>query len=499
MSDVILDIRDLRKEFPGVQALSDVSLKLESGEVHGLIGENGAGKSTLVKILAGVYPPTSGAVVFRGKAVRWRSVAQSQRGGIAMIHQEFNLVDELSVVENIFLGRERSQFGFVRLSELRKEARELLARLNANIDPDQPVRDLSVAEKQLVEIAKAISCSASVLIMDEPTAVLTARETESLFGLISQLRSQGVTIIYISHILREVLRICDRITVMRDGKVVRTLPPDEVGSANEKRLASMMVGRPLADHFPPRGTPSDRLLLRVSDVSSDQRVRGVSLDVREGEIVGLAGLVGAGRTELAEAIAGLRRRGGGCVEVAGSRLRGARPADAVRAGIAYLSEDRKATGLTLDMSITENVVMVSLRRYSRGLLLASKQNDVARQYVKKLGIKVADIRDPVQRLSGGNQQKVALAKWLETNPRILILDEPTRGVDIGAKEEIYRLIKSLTDSGMGCLMISSEFNELLGMCHRIAVMREGQLMGIVDGAAATEESLMHLAAGVGER
>lgn len=498
MSDVILDIRDVCKEFPGVQALRDVSLRLQSGEVHGLIGENGAGKSTLMKILAGVYEPTSGTVLFRGRAVRWRGVAESQRGGIAMIHQEFNLVDELSAAENIFLGRERSRFGFVRRSELREEAGELLQRLNSSIEPDQPVRDLSVAEKQLVEIAKAISCNASVLIMDEPTAVLTARETESLFGLIEQLRSQGVTIVYISHILPEVLRICDRITVMRDGQVVRTLGADEVKSVNEKQLASMMVGRPMADHFPPRGTPSNRVLLRVTDVSSGQHVRGVSLEVREGEIVGLAGLVGAGRTELAEAIAGLRKRDGGSVEIAGNRLRAVRPADAVGAGIAYLSEDRKGTGLTLDMNVIENVVMVSLRRYSRGLLLASRQREAARRYVKKLGIRVADLGDPVQKLSGGNQQKVALAKWLETNPRILILDEPTRGVDIGAKEEIYRLIKGLTDSGMGCLMISSELNELLGMCHRIAVMREGRLMGIVDGAAASEESLMHLAAGVGE-
>lgn len=497
MSEVILDIRELRKEFPGVRALRDVSLKVQAGEVHGLIGENGAGKSTLVKILAGVYQPTSGEVYLRGKAVRWRGVAESQRGGIAMIHQELNLCDELSVVENIFLGREISRAGLVRSSTLREQARELLARLNANVDPDWPVRDLSVAEKQLVEIAKAISCDASVLIMDEPTAVLTARETESLFGLIGQLRMQGVTILYISHILPEVLRICDRITVMRDGQVVRTLLPEEMKSATEKQLASMMVGRPMADHFPPRGKATDRVILRVSEISSGGRVRGVSLEVREGEILGLAGLVGAGRTELGEAIAGLRQRDGGSIQIEGRPLRVGRPADAVQAGIAYLSEDRKGKGLTLEMSTTENVVMVSLRRYSRGLLLARKQGETARQYVQKLGIKVADIDDPVQTLSGGNQQKVAIAKWLETNPRILILDEPTRGVDIGAKEEIYRLIKGLTEAGMGCLMISSELNELLGMCHRIAVMREGRLMGIVDGAAATEESLMHLAAGVG--
>lgn len=496
MADTILDIRELRKEFPGVRALRDVSLQFAAGEVHGLIGENGAGKSTLMKILAGVYQPTAGEVRLRGRSVRWRNVAESQRGGIAMIHQEFNLCDELSVLGNIFLGREQSRAGFVKTGALREQAKALLQRLNARIDPDWPVRDLSVAEKQLVEIAKAISCEASVLIMDEPTAVLTARETESLFALIGQLRSQGVTIIYISHILPEILRVCDRITVMRDGQVVRTLAAEEVKTATEKGLASMMVGRAMADHFPPRGRAGDRIVLRAVEISSGSRVRGVSLEVKEGEILGLAGLVGAGRTELGEAIAGLRRRDGGAIWIEGHPLSVNRPADAVKAGIAYLSEDRKGRGLTLEMSTSENVVMVSLRRYSRGLLLAGKQQEAAKGYVQKLGIKVADVNDPVQTLSGGNQQKVAIAKWLETNPRVLILDEPTRGVDIGAKEEIYRLIKSLTEAGMACLMISSELNELLGMCHRIAVMREGKLMGIVDGATATEVSLMHLAAGV---
>ncbi len=496
MGEAIVEVIGLRKEFPGVVALRDVSLSFDRGEVHGLVGENGAGKSTLMKILAGVYRPTAGVLRLPGGRLHWRNVADAQHGGIAMIHQELNLVDELSVAENIFLGREDAVAGFVRMGKLRGEAGKLLRQLNAHVNPADRVRDLSVAEKQLVEIAKAVSCRASVLIMDEPTAVLTARETEGLFGLIGTLKASGVTILYISHILPEVLRICDRVTVMRDGQVAKTLANEEVRGASERQLASLMVGRPMADHFPARAEVKGAVALQVRDVTVRGRVRGVSLEVKAGEIFGLAGLVGAGRTELGEAIAGLRRRDAGRIVLDGKVLSIGRPADAVNAGIAYLSEDRKGRGLTLPMSTVENVVMVSLRRYSAGLLRMRKQAKVAAGYVQQLRIKVADIDDPVANLSGGNQQKVALAKWLETRPKVLILDEPTRGVDIGAKEEIYRLIKGLAEGGMACVMISSELNELLGMCHRIGVMREGRLMGIVPGAEATEEQLVHMASGV---
>jgi ribose transport system ATP-binding protein len=353
----ILEVHALRKEFPGVTALKAISLAFQPGEVHALVGENGAGKSTLMKILAGVYQPTAGRIILRGNDVRWRSVAQAQRHGIVMIHQELNLVDELSVADNIFLGREDTAHGLIRVGRQRLDALAVLGRLNARLAPAERVKNLSVAEKQLVEIAKALSFNASVLIMDEPTAVLTHHETEALFNLIAQLRRDGVTVLYISHILPEVLRVCQRITVLRDGEVVRTLSPNEVQAASETQLASMMVGRPMADHFPPRTPATPKVLLSVRGLCSGTRVRDVSLNVCCGEILGLAGLVGAGRTELGETIAGLRRCDGGIIEMEGAPLHIRRPWDAVNAGIAYLSEDRKERGLTLPMSTTENTVV----------------------------------------------------------------------------------------------------------------------------------------------
>ena len=495
----ILEVRNIDKEFPGVRALKSVSLAFRAGEVHGLVGENGAGKSTLMRIMAGAEHPTRGEMLLAGERVSWRGaggVAKAQRAGIAMIHQELNLVDELSVAENIFLGRESSIAGFVRTGKVRQAAAHLLRQVGSRIDPKALVRDLSVAQRQLVEIAKAVSCRARVLIMDEPTAVLTSSETESLFRLIGRLRQTGVTIIYISHILPEILRICDRLTVMRDGAVVRTLENAQVMQATERQVASLMVGRAMAEYFPGRIAPSGEVVLEVRDLSSEPWVHHASLTIRRGEILGIAGLVGAGRTELAETIAGLRQPTGGEILLHGVPVKVHCSRQAVKNGIAYLSEDRKGKGLSLPMSTSDNIVMVSLKRYSAGLLRIRKQHQAAQANVKRLRIRVADVRDPVANLSGGNQQKVALAKWLEINPRVLILDEPTRGVDIGAKEEIYKLIQRLAADGMACLMISSELNELLGMCHRIAVMREGRIVATVDGGLATEESLMGLAAGV---
>lgn len=491
----ILQVSALRKDFPGVTALGGVSASFYAGEVHGLVGENGAGKSTLMNILAGVQTPTAGQVFLHGKAVHFRTVAEAQAAGIVMIHQELNLIDELSVADNIFLGREQSAGPFVRSGRHRTEATRLLAQLRSRLDPRTLVGRLSVAEKQLVEIAKAISCRASVLIMDEPTAVLTERETAALFDLIADLRRRQVSIIYISHLLPEVLKICDRVTVMRDGAIVRSLDHEALKSTNERELASMMVGRRLADHFPQKHKPADEMLFSVRGICSGNRVHDVTLAIRRGEIFGLAGLVGAGRTELGEAIAGIRRATGQIL-LDGKRQRIRTVSDAVAGGIAYLSEDRKGRGLTLPMSTIENIVMVSLARYSHGLLSAREQRMATSRYVDGLRIKLSDAREPVRSLSGGNQQKVALAKWLEVLPRFLILDEPTRGVDIGAKEEIYRLIKGLALEGRGILLISSEFNELIGLCHRIGVMREGRLVGVVDGAEATEEMLMHLSAGI---
>jgi len=494
----VLQVEGLTRDFPAVRALDGVSLAFRRGEVHGIVGENGAGKSTLMNVLSGVHAPTAGRVLIRGEPVTLRGPAHALGLGIAMVHQELNLVDELSAADNIFLGREQTRFGLVRGRRAAAEARELLARVGCDTDPRTPVRRLSVARQQLVEIAKALSLSASVLLLDEPTASLSRREAERLFALIERLKGEGVTILYVSHLLPEVLRICDRVTVMRDGRVVRTLARDDLGEgpAAEAKLGSLMVGRPLADHFPPRGEPGKDVLLRVRGLASAGFVRDVSFDVCAGELLGFAGLVGAGRTEMAEAIAGLRPREAGEVTVCGRTVRPARPREAVQRGLAYLTEDRRGRGLLLDRSVTENMTLASLRRFSRGLLRLGAERDAVRQQVRRLSIRLARPGQPVTTLSGGNQQKVSLARWLLARPRVLLLDEPTRGVDIGAKEEIYRLIARLAADGMACVFIGSELNELLGMCHRIAVMRGGRVAAVLEGDGMTEQNAMFHAAGV---
>jgi ABC-type sugar transport system ATPase subunit len=489
-------VENVGKSFPGVRALDNVSFDVRPGEVHGLIGENGAGKSTLMKLLSGLYQPDDGRVLVDGKPVRMHGPLDARRLGVAMIHQELNLVDHLSVADNIFLGRERTTLGFVRAGESRKRAAQLLRSIDCPIDPAARVASLSIAQKQMVEIAKAMSQDASVLIMDEPTAVLTAREVRALFELVARLKGRGVGVVYISHILPEVVAICDRVTVMRDGRVVRTLNRDRVHEVGERGLASLMVGRPMADHFPPRGQPGQRVVLEVNNLTVPGKIHHVTLAVREGEILGFAGLIGAGRTEMAEAIMGLRRKESGAILVDGHEvpIRGVR--DAVAAGIAYLSEDRKGTGLTLGMGIAENTTMVSLPRYARPFISRRAEDRATAQQVRSLAIKVGGVRDDVTTLSGGNQQKVALAKWLETGPKVLIVDEPTRGVDIGAKQQIYALLKALTARGMACILISSELNEVLGLSHRVAVMRAGRIVATLDAGSASEEQVMHHAAGV---
>jgi ribose transport system ATP-binding protein len=483
----------LYKQYGPVRALDGIDLQFRSGEVHGIVGENGAGKSTFMKILAGVEFPTSGTVAVQGVPARFHSVLDALKLGIVMIHQELNLVDELSVAENIFLGREPVRFGLVDRARCEAGAQALLARIGHHLDPAQRVGVLSIADKQMVEIAKALSYDASVLIMDEPTAALTEREAETLAQLIEQLRSRGVTIVFISHILPQVLRVSDRITVLRDGKVVTTLEEQDVQRTGERALASLMVGRPMAEHFPSRQTHGNRTVLSIDRLTVPESAYEVSFDVREGEVFGLAGLIGAGRTELAEAIAGLRKKSAGAIGLNGESVEIRNPSDAARLGIAYLPEDRKDAGLTLNMDIADNVTMVSMARYSRLLLRRSDQERAAGQYVHRMRIRAGELADPVWTLSGGNQQKVLLAKWLETRPKVLIVDEPTRGVDIGAKEEIYQLLRELAGQGMACIMISSEINELLGMCHRIGVMRQGRLVTILDGPQATEQEVIHAA------
>jgi ribose transport system ATP-binding protein len=522
---IVLSTQNISKHFGVVRALDGVSIDLLAGQVHGIVGENGAGKSTLMKILSGVERPDSGQVMFRGQLVDLRNPLDAQRMGISMIHQELNLIDELSVADNIFLGREKTVAGFVDRSSTMTAATEILGSIRCDVPANAKVKSLSIAQKQMIEIAKAVSIKASVLIMDEPTAVLSGRETAALFDLVNRLRGDGVAVVYISHLLPEVLKICDQATVMRDGKIVETIQSEratktpvlscaeEPGRSahdpalrrtserasptleqiGERGLASRMVGRPLADHFPKREPAGEEIAIEVTGLNVPGKVKDVSFVVRRGEILGFAGLIGAGRTEMAEAVCGLRKKSSGHVSVSGKLVSIRNVRDAVRAGLAYLSEDRKATGLTLAMSIAQNTTLASLKqRWIR----RSAETATTHRRVDELKIKVGNIHNPVSSLSGGNQQKVALAKWLETKPKVLFVDEPTRGVDIGAKEQIYQLIQSLTRAGMACILISSELNEVIGLSHRIAVMRNGQIAATLDAASATEESIMHYAAGV---
>ena len=489
-------VEGLTVEFPAVRALAGVSLSFNAGEVHAIIGENGAGKSTLMRVLAGLQRPTAGRLLIDGQAAVLRGPADAAARGVAMIHQELNLVDELSVAENLFLGREpMTRLQLLDRRAMNAQAARLLASVGSDADPRRPVRRLSIAQQQLVEIAKSLGQEARVLIMDEPTAVLGARESDRLFDLIRRLRGEGRTILYVSHRLAEVRALADRVSVLRDGQHVTTLAGEARATADEGRMAALMVGRSMADHFPPRVAAGEREAFAVQGFGVPALVREVSFAVREGEVFGLAGLIGAGRTELAEGIVGLRPSRG-TVRVNGQAVRVRHVADAMRAGIAYVSEDRKAAGLTLEMSIAANTTLATLRRYCHPLIDRKAINEVALTHARNLRTKFGRIGDAVGTLSGGNQQKVALAKWLDAGPRVLILDEPTRGVDIGAKEEIYKVIAGLAGSGMACVVVSSEMSELLGLCHRIGVMREGRLVKVVDGASATEEQIMRAASGV---
>lgn len=489
-----LEARDVVMQFPAVRALDGVSVGFEEGEVHGIVGENGAGKSTLMRILAGVLQPTSGAVLLDGQEIRFHSVRDALRKGIAMIHQELDLVDDLSVAENVFLGNEPSRLGLILKREMVGRTKELLGRVGARFEPTVRVSELSVAGKQLVEIAKALSYDARILIMDEPTAVLTERETESLFSLIEELRAQGVTMIYISHRLSEVETICDRITVLRDGVLVKTLARGEAG---QDEIASLMVGRELRELFPPKqiGTIGDKILEAV-DFAVESHVVSASLFVRAGEILGIAGLIGSGRTEFAEAIVGAREKVRGDVLVDGRAVEIRSPKDAVQAGIAYVSEDRKGIGLISDLNVAENCTIATLRAYCTPLLNKSKEMRAAEGWKRKLDIRANDLRASITHLSGGNQQKVSIAKWLETSPRVIILDEPTRGVDVGAKREIYSLIHRLANEGTACVLISSELPEIVGMCHRVVVMRDGKTIAELEGDQIDGSEIMRRAAGV---
>ncbi|MCC6728888.1 MAG: sugar ABC transporter ATP-binding protein [Chthonomonadales bacterium] len=485
----------ITKTYPGVRALEDVSLEVLPGEVHALMGENGAGKSTLMKILAGAQPRDSGEIRIDGRAVQIESPQQAMDLGISVIYQEFNLVPYLNAAENIFLGREPAARapGFVDFGRMYREAESIIGRLGVPIDARMPVSRLSIAQQQMVEIAKATSRRCRIIVMDEPSATLTEHELQSLFQLIRQLKADGVAIVYISHRLEEVFEICDRVTVLRDGHGIATHGIDELTRDDIIRL---MVGRELTQMIPKEVATIGEPALEVRRLARKGVLHDVSLTVHRGEVVGLAGLVGAGRTELARAIFGADPIDGGTILVHGREVRVSSPQEAIRLGIGLVTEDRKAQGLVLGMAVRENITLANLRSLSRFSFISStRERAAARRYVADLGVKTPTIEQTVQNLSGGNQQKVVLAKWLFTDSKVLLFDEPTRGIDVGAKTEIYQLMNRLTAAGVGILMISSELPEVLGMSDRILVMHGGRIAGELSRVEATQERIMQLATG----
>ncbi len=496
-----LRAENITKRFPGVVALKDVSLDIHPGQVHALVGENGAGKSTLIKVMTGVYKADGGKVVLGGTEVEYSHPAQSQAAGVSTIYQEVNLIPMRSVAENVFLGREyRTRFGLLDRKRMEREAEELLGRLGIEIDVSRTLRTYGIGTQQMVAIARALSQDARVVIMDEPTSSLQAREVETLYRVVRQLKADGVAVIYVSHRLDELYDLCDEVTVLRDGEVVHSGPLDELPRL---RLIAAMLGRELPDveqHTTAFGEHADHggaLVLDVQGLASGTALKDVSLQVHAGEIVGLGGLLGSGRTETAKAIFGALPVDGGHIEVNGQRVDGRRgPAAAVKAGLAYLSEDRKAEGIIPDLSVRENLVAAILPRLSRaGLVNEGEITRIAERFVDLLGIKISSLDQPVRELSGGNQQKVLLARWLCTEPSLLILDEPTRGIDVGAKAEVQKAINELASSGMAVLLISSEVDELVEGSDRAVVLRDGRSIGMLAGEELTEHGIVRLIAG----
>ncbi|MBR4663020.1 MAG: sugar ABC transporter ATP-binding protein [Lentisphaeria bacterium] len=496
MSDSpLLEISELTKSYSGVTVLDHVSFSTYSGLVLGLIGENGAGKSTLIKCIGGVISPDSGSIRFEGRDYQ-PSIPNALKNGIITIPQEFNLAGTLSVRENIFLGRELKKCGFLDHAAMRRTAAELMEKLHCPLPPDQPVSELSIAQKQLVEIARALNCECRLLIMDEPTTVLNPPEAENLFRIMRSMRDQGIGLIYVSHKLREVKQVCDQVLILRDGQFVsRTM----ISKITVKEMANRMVGRELSTIFPlkiypPADAPA---VLQVSSLSQAGRLHDISFFLRKGEIMGFAGLGGAGRTELAETLYGIRRKSTGTIRIDGREIDPASPVDAVRAGIAYLSEDRQNAGTIQSFGLTENITLISLRKYCRGSFIRKEaETGAAAGYRERFRIKAASLHAPIRELSGGNQQKGAIAKSLDAQPRIFIFDEPTRGIDIQSRGEIYQFIHQLAEEGMACLVISSDLEEIIGLCSQVAVMREGSIAGFLEDPHITENEIMYHAAGV---
>lgn len=496
--DNILELQNITKEFYGVKALKDVSFNIRRGDVHALVGENGAGKSTLMKILSGVHKATSGKVLLDGEEVNFDNPKDAQLAGVSIIHQEFSLVPYLNGVDNIFLGREiKKASGLLDKKKMMKEAKELLGKLQADIDLSKPVSSLSVANQQYIEIAKAIfAVNTKVLIFDEPTTSLTGEEIERLFELIENLKADGVTIIYISHHLDEILEICDRLTVLRDGEYVDTR---DVKDVTKQDIVKMMVGREIVNQFPEGTSPylkENKTLLEVKKLTNDS-ISDVKFDLKKGEILGIAGLVGSGRTETVRALIGADDTDEKEVYIEGEKVSIKNLADALEHGICLIPEDRKSQGLILNATVKNNISLPILNKLTNKFKFINKKKEinVVDQSIQDLLIKTPSRAQTVNKLSGGNQQKVVLAKWLNTDSKILIFDEPTRGIDIGAKEEIYKIMRSLADEGISIIMISSELPEILGMSDRILVMHDGRVQTVMNGEDATQEKIMQYATG----
>ncbi|AXE33710.1 D-xylose ABC transporter ATP-binding protein [Chromobacterium phragmitis] len=482
-------MRGISKAFGPVKVLENVEFTLRGGEIHALMGENGAGKSTLMKILSGVHRADVGEILLDGRRVELRNTQAAVEAGIAIIHQELNLIPQLSVMENLLLGREPSRYGLIDYGRMRQEAKAQLAALGAgNIDPDEEAGNLSIGQQQMVEIAKALALQARVLIMDEPTAALTERETDALFGLMAQLKKNGVAIVYVSHRMEEIFRVCDRISVLRDGCFVGER---EIARTDFDEVVRMMVGREIGDRYPKREAVPGAVRLKVENLADENMIAGISFEVRAGEVLGIAGLMGSGRSDILMTLFGAKRRTAGRVELDGVSFDISEPGDAIAAGLALVTEDRKRAGLVFGMSVGSNATLAHLQRYARlDIVNAGKEGEAVAGLIQRLRIRSHGASQDVRALSGGNQQKVVFAKWLAQPPKVLLLDEPTRGVDIGGKVEIYRIINQLAAAGSAIVMVSSELPEVLALSDRILVLREGRQTGLFDAAGCSQEMLM---------
>ncbi|EGT2231715.1 TPA: sugar ABC transporter ATP-binding protein [Clostridioides difficile] len=495
MSNIILKLSNIAKEFPGVRALDNVNFELFHGEVHALLGENGAGKSTMIKILTGAHSKTSGKFIFEGKEIEHISPDISKKIGINAIYQELTVFDELTVAQNIFMGKEINGKVLTNDKKMNEEAKKIFDNMGIDINPNSLVKELSIAQKQMVEIARVLSSETKVLIMDEPTSSISKKETEILFRLINDLKESGVSIIYISHRMEELFEICDRITIMRDGKTVSTLNTKDVSS--EEELVNLMIDRKLDQFFPKRKVEIKEEIMRVESLTKNNVFNDISFNIRKGEILGIGGLVGSKRSEIVEAIFGLRTYDSGKIYLNNEEVKFKTPSDAIENGLGLITEDRKGTGLFLQMSVKENTTMAGLKKISKfkSIIDRKKEKDILEKYIEALKIKTPHMNQVIQSLSGGNQQKAIIARWLLLQPDILIMDEPTRGIDVNAKAEIYNLMGDLVESGVSIIMISSEIPELISMSDRIMVMREGHISGFLEGEEMIENNVLKLAFG----